>query len=405
MTCSRPRTLRSSRCCRRTSSSRRSRRATPSCWNSCHRMRSCSSSSSSSSARPRTAATTCARSSTRTCRAKVICCDIASITETLATGSDGKIVETLFEFLDGPAPLDPRLAGYFEKIVSMLMVRKPQEMTQQMNKSAEKLLKGFVKHTQSFSISELFKRLLQPYHNDYMDDMMDFPGMSIGFPPSNSWYGVHDDDDASVGTPTSSGQKSLAWQQDKTVVDLLLSNLQPTTADGQPVDTDVHKHSADVLVDIIHSGTRAQHNDPASPTSMSSPTSFALLEYLETKEVVEKILDLAIPPAGATFVASSMTSALSVLSALLSRHTNARYQTTDELPPTVSLTLDRLPQLCSTLRAEDHDAGTVRNQRHQEVPRLGLRRLKLVGLVVLLMQTKYNKVDAALLQEVRATRR
>ncbi|KAJ0412542.1 hypothetical protein ATCC90586_006909 [Pythium insidiosum] len=330
---------------------------------------------------------------------EVICCDIASITETLATGNDGKIVETLFEFLDGPAPLDPRLAGYFEKIVSMLMVRKPQEMTQQMNKNAEKLLKGFVKHTQSFSISELFKRLLQPYHNDYMDDMMDFPGMSIGFPPSNSWYGVHDDDDASVGTPTSAGQKSLSWQQDKTVVDLLLSNLQPTTADGQHVDSDVHKHSADVLVDIIHCGTRAQHNDPSSPTSMTSPTSFALLEYLETKEVVEKILDLAIPPAGATFVASSMTSALSVLSALLSRYSNARYQTTDDLPPTVSSTLDRLPQLCATLRAEDHDAGTVRNQRHQEVPRLGLRRLKLVGLVVLLMQTKYSKVDAALLQE------
>ncbi|TMW62545.1 hypothetical protein Poli38472_005163 [Pythium oligandrum] len=331
---------------------------------------------------------------------EVICCDISSITETLACANDGKIVETLFEFLYQPTPLDPRLAGYFEKIMSMLMVRKPQEMTALMNKNTDKLLKGFVAHAQSFSIAELFKRLLQPYHNDYMDDMMDFPGMSLGFPPSNSWYGMgHDDDDASVGTPTSSTQKSLSWQQDKVVIDLLLANLTPTDTEGKPLDSDVHKHSADVLVDVIHCGTRAQQNDPASPASMSAPTSYALLEYLETKDVVEKILNLAVPPADATFVASSMTSALSVLSALLSRHTNARYSTTDELPATVASTLERLPQLCSTLRAEDHDAGTIRNQRYQTVPRLGLRRLKLVGLVVLLMQTKFQKVDAALLEQ------
>lgn len=330
---------------------------------------------------------------------EVISCDIASITETLATAREGKIVEALFEFLYAPAPLDPRLAGYFEKIMSMLMVRKPMDMTTLMNKHAEKLLKAFVTHAQSFSIAELLKRLLQPYHNDYMDDMMDFPGMSMGFPPSNSWYGSgHDDDDVSVGTPTSLGQKSLAWQQDTTVVDLLLANLVPLSVDGQPADSDTHKHSADVLVDIIHCGTRAQHNDPSSPTSTSAPSSCALLEYLETKPVVDNVLELAVPPAGAPFVASSMTSALSILCALLSRHTNPRYASTEELPPTVESTLARLPQICTTLRADDHDAGTIRNQRFQQVPRLGLRRLKLVGLVVLLMQTKYHKVDAALLE-------
>jgi hypothetical protein len=234
---------------------------------------------------------------------------------------------------------------------------------------------------------------------DYMDDMMDFPGLSAGFPPSNSWYGGHDDDDASVGTPTSTTHNVLSWQQDTVVVDLLLGNLAPKNAQGGAVDSDVHKHSADVLVDIIHCATRAQQSDPSSPTSVSSPTSFALLDYLETKDVIEKILDLAVPPVGAAFVASSMTSALSVLCALLSRHTNARYSSSDDLPPTVACTLARVPQICATLRADDHDAGVIRNQRFQEVPRLGLRRLKLVGLVVLLMQTKYNSVDAALLAE------
>lgn len=47
----------------------------------------------------------------------------------------------------------------------MLMVRKPQEMTNIMNKNSEKLLKGFVRHVDSFSVSELLKRLLQPYQS------------------------------------------------------------------------------------------------------------------------------------------------------------------------------------------------------------------------------------------------
>lgn len=51
------------------------------------------------------------------------------------------------------------------QIMSMLMVRKPQEMTALMNKNSEQLLKGFVSHTESYSISELLKRLLQPYHS------------------------------------------------------------------------------------------------------------------------------------------------------------------------------------------------------------------------------------------------
>lgn len=285
--------------------------------------------------------------------------------------------------------------------MSMLMVRKPQEMTALMNRHSETLLAGFVAHAASFSIAELLKRLLQPYHSDYMDDM-DFPGMSIGFPPSNSWYGPsgHDDDDISVGTPTSSQQKSLAWQHETRVVDLLLANLAPLDAAGAPVDSDVHKHSAEVLVDIIHCGTRAQQNDPSSPTSASSPVSFALLEYLETPAVVEQILALAVP-AESSFSASSMTSALSVLSALLSRHTNARYSSSDNMPVAVAGTVARIPQIVTTLKGDDHDAGTLRNQRHQDTPRLGLRRLKLVGLLVLLMQSKYHKVDAALLEAVR----
>lgn len=232
-----------------------------------------------------------------------------------------------------------------------------------------------------------------------MDDM-DFPGMSIGFPPSNAWYNAgHDDDDISVGTPTSS-QKTLAWQSETPVVDLLIESLAPADSEGKPVDSDVHKHASDILVDIIQCGIRAQQNDPSSPTSTTSPVSFTLLEHLEAKEVVNKLAAIAIPQSTeTTFSASSMTGALSVLGALLSRHTNAQYSSSDEMPPAVACVVERVPDLCATLKIDDKDAGTIRNQRQKEVPRLGLRRLKLVGLLVLLIQSKYKQVDAAVLKE------
>ncbi|CAH0521253.1 unnamed protein product [Peronospora belbahrii] len=327
---------------------------------------------------------------------EVICCDISSITDTLVSASDGKIVDVLFEFLyDTQEVLDPRLAGYFEKIVMMLMVRKPQEMTALLNKNSEKLLAGFARHAANFSIAELLKRLLQPYQADYMDDCMDFPGMSMGFSPSNSWYGGEDDDGLNGNeTPTASKEKILTWQSEPTVVDLLLTTLADVKA-----DSDAHKHASDVLVDIIHCGTRAQQTDPASPASSSAPVSFALLEHLETKEVAEKLVALAVPTdSAAVSSVSSMAGAIFVLSALLSRATNAQYAATDEVPPVVACTIDRLPHICAILKGEGVDAGTIRNQRRQEVSRLGLRRLKMVGLVVLLMQCKYQKVDIALLE-------
>lgn len=314
------------------------------------------------------------------------------------TASGGKIVDVLFEFLYGTEDvLDPRLAGYFEKIVMMLMVRKPQEMTALLNKNSDKLLAGFARHAANFSIAELLKRLLQPYQADCMDDCMDFPGLSTGFPPSNAWYGGEDDDGGLSGseTPTASKDKMLTWQSEPTVVNLLLTTL----ADMQ-ADTDAHKHASEVLVDIVHCGTRAQQTDPASPASSSAPVSFALLEYMETREVAEKLVALAVPAEDAAVSSvSSMTGAISVLSALLSRATNAQYSAADEVPPVVACTVEHLPQICEILKGEGTDEVTMRNQRRQDVPRLGLRRLKMVGLVVLLMQAKYQKVDTALLEQ------
>ncbi|CAK4641505.1 hypothetical protein AeNC1_012018 [Aphanomyces euteiches] len=313
---------------------------------------------------------------------EVLCCDIMCITETLSTASNGAIVEDLFRLLKQPAPLDSRLAGYFEKIMSLLMIRKPHEMTELLNKNTDTLLEGFMTHSISFSIAEMFKRLMQPYQGDYLDDM-DFTH-PYG---SNNWYSSNDEDDLNVTTPQS--KKVLSWHTDRRVVDGLIKNLLPTKDDGTPIDSDVHKHTAEILSDIIHYGSRTSSNEPA-------PASMTLVEYIESKEVVEQIISLALPTD--TPCLSSMTSSLTVLSALLSRHANAHYSSnsSEEVPVVVSSTVARLPQISDALR---EDAGTTVNQRHQTVPKLGLRRLKLVGLLVVLMQAKYRAIDSVILAQ------
>ncbi|KDO32491.1 hypothetical protein SPRG_02968 [Saprolegnia parasitica CBS 223.65] len=315
---------------------------------------------------------------------EVLCCDIMCITETLSTAADGAIVEDLFKLLQHPSPLDSRLAGYFEKVISLLMIRKPQEMTTLMNKNADWLLQGFMAHTLSFSIAEMFKRLMQPYHSDYLDDV-DFTHPYA----SNNWYSSNDDDSI-MGTPEA--KKTLLWQSDRRVIDYLVANLKPTkevNGETVAVDSDVHKHTAEILADIIHYGTR-------SSSDTSNPPSLTLVEHIETKEIIDSILDLALPTG--TPVMSSMTSALTVLSALLTRHANAHYSSTtpETVSVVISATVERLPQICRALK---DDAGTRVNTKYQTVPRLGLRRLKLVGLLVLLMQAKYRVIDAVILAE------
>ncbi|TDH67435.1 hypothetical protein CCR75_009393 [Bremia lactucae] len=324
---------------------------------------------------------------------EVICCDITSITETLVSASNGFLIETLFTLVYQSTPLNPRLAGYFEKIMTMLMVRKPHEMTMLLNKHSAQLLRGFTHHIASFSIAELLKRLLQPYQNDYMDDCMEFPGLSLNGPSPPSWCGNEDDEGMSGSeTQTTPKNKTLTWQSDPLVVDLVLDIVADSHAEN-----DAQTHAAEVLVDIIHSGSQIQSTEPTSPVSSSAPVSFVLLEYLESQRMVEKLVSLAVPSNDTSLTGkSSMLGAMAILSALLSRATNAQYTCATEIvPPVVACLVEKMPDLCEVLTASNLDIETIRNQRHEQVPRLGFRRLKTVHVVGLLVQSKYHAVDQA----------
>merc|ERR1712137_537246 len=86
-------------------------------------------------------------------------------------------------------------------------------------------------------------------------------------------------------TPTTTDDAPIVWQTESSMIDRLVKCLHPRTADGEDVDSDVHQHVSDVLVEIIHSGIRAKQAD-ASATPVA--------DFLETKETVDEILELGI---------------------------------------------------------------------------------------------------------------
>ena len=327
---------------------------------------------------------------------EVICCDIRQITDILASGRDGELMKLLFQVLKTQGRLDTRLAGYFEKVLSLLFIRKPKELISMMNEHSLEYLDGVVSHLSSYSITEMLKRTLQPNHPDYMNDGMDF-GMGMGGMFLDNGMGLSFGDQPDSGGDSSTGDiPTLSWLTDPIVVDKLVNSLRPETPDGQKIESDVHLHVSDLLADILHNGIRSQHEGEERTEGATD-----LADFLERQETVDQLMDIGIPRDQMEVCKSSLTAGLSVLGALLTRHANATYSPSQEeemIPTPVSSLLTRLPQIFRTLKGEETEAEVIRTQYHEERPRLGMQRLKVVGLVVLLVQSRYHMVDQKLVE-------
>lgn len=226
-----------------------------------------------------------------------------------------------------------------------------------------------------------------------VEDTLEYPSGKVMSCLSNS----------NEGNPVDSpipAVKTLRWLEETAVIDALLGVF---TEDGSELE-ERHKHTSNILVDIIHCGAGKQHSGNDSPRSTGAGQVQSILaEYLEKEQVVEAIIRLAVPEEGAQVPVSAVNAAVSILDALLSHHANSQYTETEELPFIVTATIACLPRICACLRGNGYNTGTVWNQQHQQVPRLGLRRIKLVGLIVFLLHTKYHQVDEALFNQVHTT--
>lgn len=94
---------------------------------------------------------------------QVFCCEIPELLQIFQEDSDNILLNRLFSILDSPSPLDPYLAGYFEKTLGVLFRRLTITLMSYINKDGLSLLVSFIKHIDNYSIMQVIQRLMLPH--------------------------------------------------------------------------------------------------------------------------------------------------------------------------------------------------------------------------------------------------
>ena len=87
----------------------------------------------------------------------MLAADLAAVHDCLF--SNEALLDKLFAFLDRDAPLNTLLAGYFGKIVSTLLARRPDETLKVMER--RNLVPHLLRHLGAYSILELLLKVRQ----------------------------------------------------------------------------------------------------------------------------------------------------------------------------------------------------------------------------------------------------
>lgn len=91
---------------------------------------------------------------------EIFCCDINSIIAPIV--HDNELLSRFFQILDQPSPLDPRMAGYFHKVLSVLIRHDPEAVLKYVleypsnDSSSVGIVSKLLCHIDSYSISNCF---------------------------------------------------------------------------------------------------------------------------------------------------------------------------------------------------------------------------------------------------------
>lgn len=214
------------------------------------------------------------------------------------------ILDFLFSLLhDTPAgELDDYRAGYFDKVLTVLFRKRPEEMTTYINTGGaagrSALMRSLLKHLYSHSIMQIAQRLLLPQRPmDQQQQSQEGDEIVAG-----------DDDEENEGAVL------CDWSDSPEVLDLLLDTLiagNPSSLEENEQLTDTEKeqqldlslNASEVLITII------QNSMLSSPIMLS----------LTSSETVRRVVDAATTVRGGYFSPreSLLTSAMNVLESLI----------------------------------------------------------------------------------------
>lgn len=94
---------------------------------------------------------------------ELFCCELSEFLSLILEDSDGALMHRLLSILDSPPPLDNYLAGYFEKVMEVLLRNCTKQAIDFLNDGGVALFQRFMRHICNYSVMQIIQRLLLPH--------------------------------------------------------------------------------------------------------------------------------------------------------------------------------------------------------------------------------------------------
>lgn len=226
---------------------------------------------------------------------EIVCCENSRIIDILISGKNEKgetLLDRFFSILElPPGKVDDRHAGYFEKIISVLLRIRAKPLMEYINQQGIELFNKFINHLDNYSIMQVLERLMLPSLRIPDDDGT---GNDCGDIQASKTDGSEDD----TGSPNIC--LACDWGENVAAMSLLVDKM---IEDDSP-DHVVATHAAELLVSCVH----------------QKPLASPILQRLTTGTVLQKIVRKAsVLGEGEAFTShdTGMTSALLLLESIV----------------------------------------------------------------------------------------
>mmetsp|Transcript_2494 Transcript_2494/g.3963 ORF Transcript_2494/g.3963 Transcript_2494/m.3963 type:complete len:603 (-) Transcript_2494:38-1846(-) len=271
---------------------------------------------------------------------EVLAADLGAVHDCLFANE--ALLDKLFSFLEREAPLNTLLAGYFGKIVSTLLSRRPDETLKIME--SRKIVPQLLRHLGAYSILELLLKLVSEAEEKESD-----------------------------------GGAQLEWLYSQDLVGKLIAKLDPSE------ESDVHANSAVALVGFI--SQQHQMHWSASLPSAQSRFSTALATTESVSALLERLLRGS---------PSTLEHGLTVLVELV-RHSTSATRGQDTMSAVVVEVLNRMADFVQVLRSPPATPAIINSTGTLDPP-LGQNRLKILEVVQALISLKNPEVEAKMIE-------
>mmetsp|Transcript_6373 Transcript_6373/g.14944 ORF Transcript_6373/g.14944 Transcript_6373/m.14944 type:complete len:624 (-) Transcript_6373:68-1939(-) len=269
---------------------------------------------------------------------EVLSADLSAVYDCMFANEE--LLNKLFTFLEAEAPLNTLLAGYFGKIVSTLLARRPEETLKVLQK--RNVIPLLLRHVGSYSILELLLKVVSEAEENASCARID-------------------------------------WLYQEDLVGQLIDKLDPA------LDSEVHANASVALVGFINQQQQMQWAVTGTPLK--------LVTALQSPESVRRLLERML--AGGS---STLDHGLTVLVELVrsSASQGAQRTSSNEVSPLIAEVLKQLNELVNVLRKPPPMTPIV-NTTGKLDPPLGSNRLKILEVVHALVQLKLPAVEEAMI--------